>query len=86
MKFKTSPLFVKTLKLGPTWDWKFLPFNFRARHDLKAPDLIEAAPEWNFWEFSVTCGLFISGSNTYFVRKRVKQHPHVSKFKESLIG
>ena len=59
-------------------DWKFLPFNFIARDDLKAPELIAAAPEWNFWQFALTCALFISGSNTYLVRKRVKQHPAVS--------
>ena len=58
-------------------DWKFLPFKFKIRDDLKAPLLIEAAPPWNFWEFMLTCGLFVSGTNTYHVRKRVNQHPAV---------
>ena len=68
---------MSTKYLAPK-DWKFLPFNFRTREDLQAPLLIEAAPEWNFWQFMLTCALFISGSNTYLVRKRVKQHPAVS--------
>ena len=59
-------------------DWKFLPFSFNARLDLEAPLLIEAAPDWIFWEFMLTSGLFVSGSNTHLVRKRVKQHPAVN--------
>ena len=67
---------LSTKHLAPK-DWKFLPFKFLSRLDLKCPLLIEAAPEWNFWAFMITCALFISGSNTYLVRKRVKQHPAV---------
>ena len=58
-------------------DWKFLPFKFIARTDMDASLLIEAAPSWNFWQFCVTCGLFISGTNTYCIRKRISQMPAV---------
>ena len=74
---------MSTKYLAPK-DWKFSPFDFRIREDLTAPLLIDAAPEWIFWEFMVTAGLFMSGSNTCLVRKRVKQHPAVSFSKQGL--
>ena len=76
INFKRFPT-LSTKFLAPK-DWKFLPFRFMAREDLKAPELIAAAPEWNFWPFMLTCAMFVSGSNTYLVRKRVHQHPAVS--------